>query len=140
MYDWLIDWLTDCLGSFREVVEKSTVPIDTVLSYGRYGLFNQDLKEVIADFTDRGVGIINGSALGMGLLAKNGPQSWHPAPEALKRAAKEALEYTKVSTAWFFEKILSSLAWFLRFYRVEEKTWERLPWNIATICQMSPQQ
>jgi L-galactose dehydrogenase len=94
----------DIFFSTREVVEKSSIPIDTVLSYCRYGLFNRDLKDVIGEFKEQGVGIINASPMGMGLLSKNGPPAWHPAPESLKRAAKEAVQYAKVkfSPAAFF--------------------------------------
>ncbi|OQV18685.1 L-galactose dehydrogenase [Hypsibius exemplaris] len=83
------------VNKLQEVVQKSAVPIDTVLSYCRYGLFNRDLKDVIPEFRENGVGIINASPLGMGLLSKEGPPPWHAAPESLKRAAKEAVQYAQ---------------------------------------------
>lgn len=43
----------------------------------------------------KGVGIINASVLSMGLLTPQGPPSWHPAPPALKMAAREAIGAAK---------------------------------------------
>ncbi|GAV02736.1 hypothetical protein RvY_13263 [Ramazzottius varieornatus] len=81
--------------SLQEIVQKSAVPIDTVLSYCRYGLFNRDLKDVIPLFKEEGVGVINAAPTGMGLLTDEGPQAWHPAPDSLKRVASEAVQYAK---------------------------------------------
>ncbi|XP_055352627.1 uncharacterized protein LOC129598652 [Paramacrobiotus metropolitanus] len=79
----------------QDVISRSSVPLDTVLSYGRYGLFNRDLKDIIPYLKEGGVGIINSAPLGMGLLSANGPASSHPAPESLKRSAREAVAFAK---------------------------------------------
>lgn len=39
----------------------------------------------------KSVGVINASALGMGLLTPEGPPSWHPAPQGLRNACASAV-------------------------------------------------
>lgn len=68
----------------------SASPIDCVLSYCRCCLNDHALLEEIPYYQSQSLGIINASVLSMGLLSEAGPPSWHPAPEKLKVAAREA--------------------------------------------------
>lgn len=45
----------------------------------------------VHDTQAKGVGVINASALGMGLLTPGGPPSWHPAPRGLQDACASAV-------------------------------------------------
>ncbi|XP_055352666.1 uncharacterized protein LOC129598671 [Paramacrobiotus metropolitanus] len=78
-----------------EVVRKSTIRIDTVLSYCRYGFYNNDLMDIIPELRSKGVGVINAAPLGLGLLSKTGPEDWHPASDSLKLACRAAVLYTQ---------------------------------------------
>lgn len=44
-------------------------------------------------FKDRGLGIINASAISMGLLTHRGPPAWHPATAEIKKACADAAKY-----------------------------------------------
>ncbi len=67
-------------------------PVDVILSYCRYSLLNRDLAEELGPFCVReNVGLINASPLHMGLLAEGEPPQWHPAPEPVKRAARQVV-------------------------------------------------
>ncbi len=67
-------------------------PVDVVLSYCRYDLLNRDLVDGLAPFCrERGIGLISASPLHMGLLAEADPPAWHPAPDAVKVAAREVV-------------------------------------------------
>jgi len=68
-------------------------PIDTVLSYCHHSLLNRELAVHLSPLArERGVGLINGSPLHMGILSPRGPQPWHPAPEAVKAAGRRVVE------------------------------------------------
>lgn len=67
--------------------------VQTVLSYCHYCLNDRSLLSLVPYFKEKGLGIINASALSMGLLTPQGPPSWHPAPQQLKDAAREAAEF-----------------------------------------------
>jgi L-galactose dehydrogenase len=69
------------------------VPVDTILSYCHYNLMNTDLDEALTPFAKaNGLGLINASALHMGILTPRGGPEWHPAPVAVRAAAKRATE------------------------------------------------
>ena len=65
---------------------------DVVLSYCHYALFNTSLRDDAEFFAERGVGLINASPLGMGLLTRAGPPAWHPASERLRDVCRRAGE------------------------------------------------
>ena len=73
------------LGPLKEVVERSHVQIDSILSYCRLTLNDSSLRNEFAFFESKGVPIINASPVSMGLLAPAGVQvgvtvawvSWH---------------------------------------------------------------
>lgn len=79
------------LAALRRVVLAA--PVDTILSYCHYELNDTALLELIPLLTERGVGIISASPLGMGLLSSRGAPPWHPASEAVKQACAKAAEH-----------------------------------------------
>lgn len=85
----------ETLASLSEMIlQKSSEPIDAVLSYGQFCLQNTRLAqaELLDRFASAGVDcILNASMLGMGLLTSQGINSlpmgaWHPAPPELREA------------------------------------------------------
>lgn len=82
------------LKIFPAVIDR--VPagsVETVLSFCRYELNDTALESLLPYFQEHGVGVINASPTGMGLLTPRGVPAWHPAPPALVAAAKRAVEY-----------------------------------------------
>ncbi len=65
--------------------------VDVVLSYCHYCMNDTSLLSYIPYFQSRGVGLISASPLAMGLLTRQGPPDWHPAPPALAAAAQAAV-------------------------------------------------
>lgn len=78
-----------------EVIEKSTVKIDIVLTYARDTLFDSTLRNYIPFFQSKGLAMICASLTAMGMLSNAGPQPWHPASAELKQLCREAAEYCK---------------------------------------------
>lgn len=59
-------------------------PVDTILSYCHYNLFNTTLAQQLMPFArQRGMGLINASTLHMGVLTDQGAPPWHPAPDTI---------------------------------------------------------
>ncbi len=82
------------LSVLREVVEKSPVKIDSVLSYGRLTLIDTSLFQNFDFFHSKNIGIINASPMAMGLLSsKFKLQEWHPSQPEIRVAASEAIKY-----------------------------------------------
>lgn len=82
------------LGILRTAIERCN--LDVVISYAQYTLQNDRLlTELLPTAEKHGVGVMNASPLCMGLLSDAGPQDWHPAPEAVKDAARNAIEVCK---------------------------------------------
>ena len=67
--------------------------IDVVLSYCNYCLQNDRLSLMLDGLKRHGVGVVNASALSMGMLTPKGPPAWHPADKDTKEAAKKASAY-----------------------------------------------
>jgi L-galactose dehydrogenase len=79
------------LGILRTAIERCN--LDVVISYTHYTLQNQRLLDELLPAAEKhGVGVMNASPLCMGLLSNSGAQDWHPAPEAVKAAGREAAE------------------------------------------------
>ena len=76
-------------GSGGGVGNKDRV-IDTILTYCCYTLNNTGLIEYLPRWKHRGIGIIQGGATSMGLLTPGGPQDWHPAPDQVRDACRDA--------------------------------------------------
>lgn len=76
------------MKAIRRAVEE--IQVDTILSYCHFELNDTALIDHVSLFKNRGVGIINASPLGMGLLSNRGAPSWHPAPQELKDVCARA--------------------------------------------------
>ncbi|XP_031562600.1 L-galactose dehydrogenase-like isoform X2 [Actinia tenebrosa] len=81
------------LQNFRTVIEKSKVPIDTVLTYCRCTMHDTELLEYLPFLKEHGIGVINASPISMGLLSHRGPPAWHPASKETKEKCRQAAEY-----------------------------------------------
>jgi aryl-alcohol dehydrogenase-like predicted oxidoreductase len=66
------------LKIFPAVLDRTDV--DVILSYCHHTLFDTTLTGLLPYLKAKGVGVINGSPLAMGLLSDHGPPVWHPAP------------------------------------------------------------
>lgn len=81
------------LHLLKEVISKSPVKVDAVLSYSRNTLVDDELKNYIPYFQEKNMGILNAAAVSQGLLTPAGPQHWHAASLEIKEAAREASQY-----------------------------------------------
>lgn len=81
--------------SLRNLIEiASRVQIDSILTYCRYNLMITDLEDSLLPFAKQhGIGVINASALHMGVLTQNGAPSWHPAPAAVRETGRKIVEH-----------------------------------------------
>jgi L-galactose dehydrogenase len=58
----------------------SQVPVDTILNYCHYNLLTDEMDRVLTPFArENFIGLINASALHMGVLTERGAPPWHPA-------------------------------------------------------------
>jgi L-galactose dehydrogenase len=64
--------------------------IDTVMSYCNYTIQNRNLMPWLGYFDAAGIGVMNASPLGMGLLTNRGVPAWHLAPELVVDACSRA--------------------------------------------------
>jgi L-galactose dehydrogenase len=85
------------LKAIRRVVEA--VPVDAVLSYCHLELNDTALLEMVPLLKNQGVGIINASPLGMGLLTSQGTPPWHTAPAELKEVCARAAAHCRANGA-----------------------------------------
>ena len=83
------------LEPLKEVVSRSKVKIDSVLSYSRLTLNDPSLVEHFSFFRSHGVSIINAAPLALGLLTPQGPQLWNPALGEIKEACAGAVQYSR---------------------------------------------
>jgi aryl-alcohol dehydrogenase-like predicted oxidoreductase len=67
--------------------------LDVVLSYCHLMLGNTRVLDLVPQLQARGVGIINAAPLGMGLLTRQGPPEWHPAPAHIRARYAEAAAF-----------------------------------------------
>lgn len=85
------------LELFRQILEKSK-DIDFILSYCHYTMFDKSLQRFWDEkLSHLNIGIINASPLSMGLLTKNGPPDWHPAPQNVKTTCQEVASYCSLA-------------------------------------------
>ena len=82
------------LQVFHNVLDR-TEPglVDTVLSFCHYELNDTALADHLPYLAAKGVGVINASPTGMGLLTPRGVPDWHPAPSSLVAGARRAIDY-----------------------------------------------
>ncbi|MBV9998508.1 MAG: aldo/keto reductase [Verrucomicrobia bacterium] len=79
--------------SILDRVEPGTV--DTILSFCHYELNDDSLTDLIPYLKEKGVGIINASPTGMGLLTPQGPPAWHPASKAIVEGCRKTVEWCR---------------------------------------------
>lgn len=83
------------LSTLRELATRSVVELDTCISYCRLALHDTSLADsglATSLAQDHHVGVLNASALAMGLLTQQGPPAWHPASANLKARCRAAAE------------------------------------------------
>ena len=81
------------LQPLREIITRSNVKIDSVLSYARLSLNDSSLIDHFEFFKSHGIPLINACAVSMGLLTPRGHLDWHPAGPDVKKACAEAVKY-----------------------------------------------
>ncbi|ETN78464.1 hypothetical protein NECAME_02901 [Necator americanus] len=99
------------VGITGSIIDCSSVKIDVVLTYCHGSMNDNSIGEFTYFFQNKGVGILNGSPLSMGLLTERGPPPWHPAPDFIKEATLAATHYcmsknmsiSKLALAYAFE-------------------------------------
>lgn len=65
------------------------VKVDSILSYCHYNLMINDMDTTLVPFArEHSIGLINASALHMGILTEQGAPPWHPAPDAVREAGQ----------------------------------------------------
>lgn len=69
--------------------------VETVLSFCRYALNDTALADEFPFYRQRGVGIINASPVGMGLLTERGAPDWHPASPVIQAGCRKAVARCK---------------------------------------------
>jgi len=82
------------LKIFAAVIDR--VPagtVEAILSFCHYELNDTSLDALLPYLTEHGVGVVNASPTGMGLLTHRPPPSWHPAPPAILEGCRRAAEY-----------------------------------------------
>jgi len=73
--------------------------LDTVLSYCHYELNDTSLLGILPTLEVMGVGVINASPIGMGLLTPRGTPDWHPATRELNDRCQEAVRHCEARGA-----------------------------------------
>ena len=69
--------------------------VETVLSFCHYEMNDTSLADMIAYLQEKGVGIINASPTGMGLLTARGAPAWHPASKAIQEGCRKAVQHCR---------------------------------------------
>ncbi len=80
-----------------DVVAASGDAIESVLSFCRFELNDSALADHVPFFLEKGVGVINASPTGMGLLTERGVPDWHPATPRMVEVSKLAVDYCKTA-------------------------------------------
>jgi len=73
----------------------SSLDVDAGLVHNHYCLNDMRATELLAIAESKGVGIINGSPFGSGLLTDRGPAAWHPATLEDRGVFKEAADFCR---------------------------------------------
>ncbi len=82
------------LENLKWIVEHTPEgTVESVLNFCHYCLNDDKLVDFLDFFEEHKVGVLNASPFSMGLLTQRGAPAWHPAPEELKQASREAVEY-----------------------------------------------
>jgi len=82
------------LKIFPGVIDRvANTVVETILSFCHYELNDNSLASLLPYCVERGIGVINASPTGMGLLTTRGVPSWHPAPATMVAGARKAVEF-----------------------------------------------
>jgi len=85
------------LQNFKNVLDQFPAnTIDTILSYCHYELNDTSLLDLVPYLEERGVGVINASPTGMGLLTRQGTPAWHPALDEIKATCRLAADHCEL--------------------------------------------
>jgi aryl-alcohol dehydrogenase-like predicted oxidoreductase len=71
----------------------TTLPVDAGLVHNHYSLHDTRMLELLPLAKEKGIGLINASPFGSGLLTDRGPADWHPANAQQRAVFKRAAEY-----------------------------------------------
>ena len=85
------------LSVLKEGLIKGDGKLDTVLTYGRYTMFDNSLLDYLPFFNETKVGVIVASAHGCGMLVNRGAPAWHPSNDSLKAIVSEAAEICRTN-------------------------------------------
>ncbi len=67
--------------------------VETILSFCHFELNNTALADLVPYLKEKGVGIINASPTGMGLLTRRGAPAWHPSTKTIQEGCKKAVDH-----------------------------------------------
>jgi L-galactose dehydrogenase len=82
------------LRVFPSILDKvGPSAVDTILSFCHYELNDESLLGLLPYLNKKGVGVINASPTGMGLLTPQGAPAWHPASKVIVDGCRKAVEY-----------------------------------------------
>jgi len=71
----------------------ASLPVDAGLVHNHYCLHDTRLLDLLPVAREKGIGLINASPFGMGLLTDRGPAAWHPATPAQRVLFRQAAAY-----------------------------------------------
>jgi L-galactose dehydrogenase len=88
------------LKIFRSILERAAPgTVETILSFCHYCLNDTSLESLLPWCRERGVGVINASPTGMGLLTDRGAPAWHPAGADIVEACHRAAQHCRARGA-----------------------------------------
>ncbi len=71
-----------------------SIPVDSILTYCRYNLMINDMDRTLMPVAKKHrIGVINASGLHMGILTAQGAPNWHPAPQVVHDAGRQAAAF-----------------------------------------------
>lgn len=71
----------------------TTMPVDAALVHNHYSLHDTRLLDLLPVAKEKGIGLINASPFGSGLLTDRGPADWHPADAEQRAVFKCAADF-----------------------------------------------
>lgn len=71
----------------------TTLPVDAALVHNHYSLHDTRMLDLLPFAREEGIGLINASPFGSGLLTDRGPADWHPANAEQRAIFKQAAEF-----------------------------------------------
>ena len=88
------------LNVFAKFIERA-IPgtVETILSFCHFELNDTSLEARLPYFKQRGIGVINASPTGMGLLTERGVPAWHPASAEIIAACRSAAQHCRARGA-----------------------------------------